>query len=192
MGDARHQARPSDHNLGNAFDITHDPSTGCHGDVIASAALQDPRTKYVIWNRRIWNLERGDRAWRHYTGDNPHTHHCHVSIRSGARNDTRPWGWAPGGSADVTPPPAQATPPSNGTPALPSEQHPYPGVPLKKGDRSESVRAVQTRLRRLGWRIGIDAVFGPETDRVVRAFQRRRGLEDDGIVGPRTWRALFS
>jgi hypothetical protein len=198
MGDAAHQKTPSDHNHGNAFDITHDPAVGCHGDVIAAAALRDARTKYVIWNRRIWNLERGDRAWRSYTGRNPHTHHCHVSIRATARNDTRPWGWANGGDEDAPPPIQNRPPPSVGRDARlnptprPSEQRRYPGVMLRRGQRSENVRAVQSRLRQLGWRIGVDGDFGPETERIVRAFQRRRDLDDDGIVGPRTWRALFN
>jgi hypothetical protein len=95
MGDARHQASPSDHNLGNAVDITHDPASGCTGDVIAELAIQDPRTTYVIWNRRIFNRARAAEGWRAYTGANGHTHHCHVSVRVDARDDDRPWGWAP-------------------------------------------------------------------------------------------------
>src|SRR5262245_32618532 len=71
MGDARHQKTKSDHNVGNAFDITHDPVSGCDGSVIAAIAIVDPRVKYVIWNRQIWNRELGDKAWRSYSGTNP-------------------------------------------------------------------------------------------------------------------------
>lgn len=95
MGDARHQASKSDHNLGNAVDITHDPKAGCDGNVIASEALKDPRTKYVIWNAQIWNNDLRDTAWRPYGGSNPHRHHVHVSIRESRRGDAGPWGWAP-------------------------------------------------------------------------------------------------
>ena len=37
---------------------------------------------------------------------------------------------------------------------------------------------------------GIDGLFGPVTDQVVRDFQASAGLTVDGIVGPDTWAAL--
>lgn len=52
---------------------------------------------------------------------------------------------------------------------------------------------IQAKLSRLGFslgRTGIDGVFGPETERAVRAFQQKRSLEVDGIVGPETWHEL--
>lgn len=93
MGDARHQGTPSDHNVGNAVDITHDP-TCCHGDTVAALAVNDGRVTYVIWNRRI--NSRDGRGWRAYTGANAHETHVHISIRPEAREDARPWGWSPG------------------------------------------------------------------------------------------------
>jgi hypothetical protein len=210
MGDARHQARKSDHNMGNAVDITHDPASGCDANLIASLAIRDSRVKYVIWNKRIYNRSRSADGWRPYTGSNPHTKHCHISIRADARTDTRAWAWA-SASGEAPPPappaadnrPAQR-PPANGggsaqrpPPAGAGEQAPstagtrYPNVPLKMGSKGAPVRRVQERLRALRWDVGVDGLFGSETDRVVRAFQRRKGLFDDGVVGPRTWRALF-
>ncbi len=54
---------------------------------------------------------------------------------------------------------------------------------------SDVVR-LQRTLRRKGYRLRIDGSFGPETDVAVTRFQRKHGLEPDGMVGPRTWTAL--
>lgn len=40
-------------------------------------------------------------------------------------------------------------------------------------------------------RLNADGRFAAETTRVVKQFQRAAGLTEDGVVGPRTWRALF-
>ena len=89
-GDESHQARTSDHNQGNAFDLTHDPANGVDCHVHAETATKDTRVKYVIWNRRIWNPSVSQ-SWRSYSGSNPHTKHMHVSIKPGSRDDVRPW-----------------------------------------------------------------------------------------------------
>lgn len=97
MGDLRHQALPSDHNDGNAFDLTHDPANGCdaHRLVHELVARRDPRVKYVISNRQIWSTLLAAKGWRPYSGSNPHTKHAHVSITWAARGDTSPWWGTP-------------------------------------------------------------------------------------------------
>jgi peptidoglycan hydrolase-like protein with peptidoglycan-binding domain len=39
-----------------------------------------------------------------------------------------------------------------------------------------------------GW---VDGKYGSHTMDAVKVFQRRHNLEDDGLVGPRTWAALM-
>jgi N-acetylmuramoyl-L-alanine amidase len=64
---------------------------------------------------------------------------------------------------------------------------------VKRGSVGREVVDVQTRLMRLGYELGVtgvDGIFGPETERAVILFQKKRGREADGIVGPETWREM--
>ena len=64
----------------------------------------------------------------------------------------------------------------------------------RRGDDGEAVRDIQDRLVALGFDCGDDpsSRFGDSTYAAVAAFQDKRGLWVDGIVGPDTWRALVS
>jgi len=96
MGDAQHQKRKSDHNLGNAFDLTHDPANSVDCEKLSRLVINDPRVTYVIWNRQIYSRALASEGWRKYNGKNPHTHHMHVSIKVVSRDDITPWVWSPG------------------------------------------------------------------------------------------------
>jgi hypothetical protein len=61
---------------------------------------------------------------------------------------------------------------------------------LSIGDRGPEVLAVQEKLNALGFTLILDGVFGRGTMAQVMAFQRSRGLDVDGVVGPNTLRAL--
>lgn len=96
MGDARHKARKSDHNLGNAFDLTHDTANGVDCEKLSRLAIADARVTYVIWNKQIYVVSKASAGWQAYTGSNPHTKHMHVSIKAGSRDDDKsPWPWSP-------------------------------------------------------------------------------------------------
>lgn len=57
--------------------------------------------------------------------------------------------------------------------------------------RGEDVRWAQARLNALGYNSGTpDGIFGPNTDKAVKAFQRANGLSQDGDIGPKTWEKL--
>ena len=64
----------------------------------------------------------------------------------------------------------------------------YPGYLIKRGSRGEVVKKIQRRLGRLV----VDGIFGPKTEARVKSFQAAWGLAVDGIVGPITWKALFT
>lgn len=67
---------------------------------------------------------------------------------------------------------------------------PFPGE-LRRGSAGAGVRQLQQRLKDRGWRLGVDGDFGSTTEGVVRAFQKEKGLAVDGVVGPRTWAAVW-
>lgn len=61
---------------------------------------------------------------------------------------------------------------------------------LHKGDRGHDVRVLQDFLTRAGYRTPIAGIFGPQTLRNVRRFQRAHHMTVDGVVGGGTSRAL--
>ena len=54
------------------------------------------------------------------------------------------------------------------------------------------MKQIQQALTDKGYNVGpVDGSFGPMTDAAVRDFQKDAGEYVDGIVGPKTWPALF-
>lgn len=72
---------------------------------------------------------------------------------------------------------------------VPQEAH----AAIKHGSRGYKVVKVQNRLRSRGYfpkYVPSTGYYGPVTKTGVRYFQRHAGLRVDGVVGPRTARAL--
>jgi N-acetylmuramoyl-L-alanine amidase len=65
---------------------------------------------------------------------------------------------------------------------------------IRRGDRGERTRDVQSRLVGLGFRVDQEELdaheFGAGTEAAVRTFQQERGLLVDGLVGDATWQEL--
>lgn len=62
----------------------------------------------------------------------------------------------------------------------------------QQGDQGTDVAELQTRLNALGYDAGSsDGDFGETTLKAVKAFQKDRGLEADGVVGSQTYLALM-
>jgi hypothetical protein len=78
----------SDHNLGLAADLTHDPKRGIDCCEIYEKLKQDKRVAYLIFQGKIYSKPMGERR---YTGTNPHNKHLHISIHRAMASDTSPW-----------------------------------------------------------------------------------------------------
>ena len=183
IGDEAHSSRKSDHNRNSAGvvqaqDFTHDPSNGADSYKFAELlrTKKDPRIKYVISNYRIFSGNAGPSPWlwRKYTGSNPHSLHCHISVADDPKlyDDASEWDLGQG-TAFVPDPEAEPL-------TLPK---------LRMGDKGFYVEMLQTCL---GLPLADrDREFGKGTKAAVQQFQRDNDLEDDGIVGPYTWRELI-
>ncbi len=111
-------------------------------------------------------------------------------------------GTATGASPEITPMPAGAlpTPTAYVTPAptarptnapTPSPR-PTTYKTLYVGDKGSAVRALQTRLKELGYLTGsVDGNYGQQTKQAVEHFQRNNGLKVDGIAGKNTQQVMF-
>ena len=61
---------------------------------------------------------------------------------------------------------------------------------LRLGSKGAGVRDVQALLNAAGFMVHVDGDFGPDTKKMVEAFQKKNALTVDGIVGPRTQEML--
>ncbi len=100
-----------------------------------------------------------------------------------------------GGGGTSTSPATTTSPVTTTTPAATTTQaRPVarpPTTTLRPGATGAQVKLLQRALESLGYSTGaVDGDYGPATQRAVTAFQRARHLTADGVVGPKTLRAL--
>ena len=62
---------------------------------------------------------------------------------------------------------------------------------LKKGSTGSYVKKLQTKLKNKGYKLTIDSIFGSATQNAVKKFQKANKLQQDGIVGSKTWKKLY-
>ncbi|TXK41722.1 N-acetylmuramoyl-L-alanine amidase [Nonomuraea sp. C10] len=80
----------------------------------------------------------------------------------------------------------------NGAPEPPGAP-PFPGRLLKYPPvtRGDDVRTWQAKMAEREWEIDVDGAYGPQSRDVCRRFQRQQKIDDDGVVGPVTWRRTW-
>ena len=62
---------------------------------------------------------------------------------------------------------------------------------LRKGDKKQSVKSLQVLLDGMGFPCKADGSFGSATEKAVKEFQRANKLDDDGVVGFKTWSTIL-
>lgn len=63
---------------------------------------------------------------------------------------------------------------------------------IQEGDWGQDVTQIQSQLAAFGYKPGpADGDFGAATTEAVKAFQRDRGLEADGVIGAATYKVLM-
>jgi hypothetical protein len=98
-------------------------------------------------------------------------------------------GGSGGGSGGGTKAPAFPYPSSDYLGTVRSDPHCHSGY---YASDQPNVRTWQQQMKNRGWTIGVDGVFGSQSEGVARQFQSEKGLASDGLVGPSTWSASWS
>lgn len=69
-----------------------------------------------------------------------------------------------------------------------NESEEYDMPQIQRGSKGKAVKILQIILGDLE----VDGSFGPATQAATLAFQKKHGLTADGVVGPKTWKALLN
>lgn len=208
IGDAAHQARPSDHNPDrngwvHAIDIDENfgPGwkTGATAEEFANELIQyaregkdNGRLKYVVYENRIASGTYKNKYWVWRDGNWGHTQHIHVSFtekaqRDGSKFDLPIFRDEPEFDTSVGDLIAEANEPVSGMP--------YPGVAfVQYGKRNDYVKAMQAQLIARGFEVdhGASGNYFQRTRDAVKEFYKSIGLTSDGNkMGPKAWNRLF-
>ncbi len=130
-----------------------------------------------------WGRWNGVTTLQQYTGSG-HTMWSHISWwRSRANERAHLWTPAPAPRPTPTPKPQPGKKPPK-----------FPGRLLRydPAHYSANVRIWQAQMRARGWSVKADGYFGAATLKIVRQFQKEKGLTVDGIIGPKTWAAAWT
>jgi hypothetical protein len=99
VGDLAHSKSKSDHNprdgVVTAIDITNDLKNGPDLAGMIPYLMADPRTKYIIFNKKIYNPSISSGAARPYSGANAHQKHLHLSVDWDKKDQAHNWALAP-------------------------------------------------------------------------------------------------
>ena len=168
----------SQHNLGLAIDI--------------ASASEPKRLNWLIANVKnfgfSWEVVPSE-PWhiRLVTGDNPTA--AVIAHVSGSESPSS----APAPKAEE--PKAEApkqSPVAGNAVAQRGKENSSKNPVLKLGDKGESVKILQSLLVKWGCPTSTDGDFGPKTEDALKAYQKKVGLQETGIVNAKTWLKIYA
>lgn len=182
--------RPFNMNWACAGDFGHNRKPALmahHTRLIARLLANDPKLSMIcefigkpFADRPVyyWARWNGTGTLKKYTGSG-HDTWSHISWWRSRANE-RAYLWTPVGSTP-TPESAKVAPA-------------YPGYVIKYNpDKVDAnLKVWQRRMIEREWSLTADGIYGPETKKVVLAFQRDKGLQADGEIGKLTWAAAWT
>ena len=128
-----------------------------------------PKTEAAV---KAWQAEHDlhvDGIWG--PGSDKHSKDCDCKTDAPAA--------APAPVVESVPAPAPAPAAQSG--------HPYPGEAIRLGSKNaEAVKLIQAKTGAI-----VDGQFGRQTRGKVRDWQSAHRMHVDGVVGPKTWKAMF-
>ncbi len=203
LGDARHAASVSEHNPDRDgsvdawdMDVNLLGSKDSDGNAAEDEAIEALKAEFQkqkgaqLWihNGQIANKDLGHWRRRPYHGRNAHQHHVHW--QSDPDYEKRAFTGELDDDIVVSAinEKSRLAVPSK-IPAWPAGSKPSYAA---TSGYALTVLKAQNRLKERGWRITRDGLYGPATARIVRLFQREKKLKADAILGPVTWRALWT
>ncbi|WP_250280500.1 MULTISPECIES: peptidoglycan-binding protein [unclassified Frankia] len=154
-----------------------------HTGWLAGRNLYDPATN--AWAAKKVCDSQGVRAWSAYTNGSYRRHLARGNAAAAAAK-------ASPASMSTTRSSAPVPPVSGISYITRNCSLPASTATVRNGSKMRTeVAAVQRRLTGIGYPLTVDGIFGPQTTRVVKEYQRRHGLAADGTVGARTYAQLF-
>lgn len=132
-------------------------------------------SKNLLLSNGNYNL-----AYRIYNSGSLHNAQYNDAIAHGKNFDAQYALWVKTGDAKA----GTSANSTQITPQAPTDNN------MKLGSKGTNVLKLQTDLKKLGYTISLDSIYGPGTVATVKLYQQKRGLTNDGIAGPSTLKLI--